>query len=316
MNTVRGKLYVAAAFVLAGSSVVAARFISDFLPPFTVTFFSLVFAVAVALPVVGRDLFALFRRLGVRRRRLLFLQALLGIALFRIFLTLGLRHISAAEAGIVTGAAPAITAFFAVIFLRDPLSFRKAFGILLTVAGVMTVRGVSFSSASLGAAAAPGRFGGYLLVLAATACEALFAVFSRKVHLEDPDARENLHPVAHAGIVSAIALGLCLIPMLTEAPWEELRLLPASGWAALVWYGAVVTIVAFTCMFAGAKLCDGYTISAFTGIIPLSSLVLSILLLGNEIAPRQWAGCALIGCAIWVISGGRACLDAQEVPPA
>lgn len=300
MNSIKGKLYVAAAFVLAGSSVVAARFISDFLPPFTVTFFSLVFAVATALPVVGRDVLTLLRRISPRRRRLLFLQALLGIALFRIFLTFGLRYITAAEAGIVTGAAPAITAFFAVIVLRDPLSLRKSLGVFLTMAGIMTVRGVPLSPD--GGIAEPGRATGYVLVLAATACEALFAVLSRKVHLEDPEAREKLHPVAHAGIVSTIALVLCVVPMLTESPWEGLRQLPASGWAALAWYGAVVTIVAFTCMFSGAKLCDGYTISAFTGIIPLSSLVLSIVLLGNEIAPRQWAGCGLIGLAIWVIS--------------
>lgn len=300
MNTVKGKAYVAAAFVLAGSSVVAARFISGFLPPFTVTFFSLAFALATALPLAGGDMIAVVRRLGARRKLFLFLQALLGIALFRVFLTFGLRHISAAEAGIVTGAAPAITALFAVLLLREALSVRKAFGILLTVAGVMTVRGAPdgvIVNAGHGHA-----WAGYALVLAATACEALFAVLSRKMHLEDPDGRENLHPVAHAGIVSALALALCFFPMLAESPMDALPLLPGSGWAALAWYGAAVTILAFTFMFAGAKLCDGYTISAFTGVIPLSSLVLSIVLLGDGVSPRQWAGCGLIGAALWVIS--------------
>jgi drug/metabolite transporter (DMT)-like permease len=290
-----GKAYVAAAFVLAGSSVVAARFISDFLPPFTITFLSLAFAVATVIPLHGRQTVAALGRIGRRRWLLLFLQAFLGIALFRVFLTFGLRHIGAAEAGIVTGAAPALTALFAVALLRDPLTAGKAAGIVLTMAGMMVVQGFPFA-----AGFGRGGFAGYALVLAATACEALFAVLSRRMHLEDGEG-EQLHPVSHAGIVSALALFLCFFPMLTESPLEKIPGVPAAGWAALAWYGAVVTVLAFTFMFSGAKLCDGYAISALTGVIPLSSLVLSIIFLDAEVRPHQWLGCALIGIAIGII---------------
>lgn len=290
MNTAAGKCCVAAAFVLAGSSVVAARFVADCLPPFTTTFFSLVFAVATVLPFHSGKIVGAVGRIRGRRRLLLFLQAFLGIALFRIFLTFGLRHISAAEAGIVTGTAPAITALFAAAALRDPLTGRKVAGIFLTMLGMMVLQGFPFNIAAM----SRGNATGYVLVLAATACEALFAVLSRRMHLEDPANREQLHPVAHAGIVSAIALVLCFFPMLTESPLEAIQTLPPDGWLALAWYGSVVTILAFTLMFSGAKICDGYTISAFTGIIPLSALFLSITLLGNEVSPQQWAGCVLI----------------------
>lgn len=298
MNTTLGKLYVTAAFILAGSSVVAARFISDFLPPFTITFLSLVFAVATIIPIYGRKTMSVLGRISKRRWKLLFLQALLGIALFRIFLTFGLRHINAAEAGIVTGTAPAITALFAFAVLRDSLTARKMTGILFTLLGMMALQGFPFNTAVLN----PKHFPGYALVLAATACEALFAVLSRRMHLEDPDNDERLHPVSHAAIVSTIALILCFFPMLTESPLGKIMAVPPSGWLALAWYGAVVTILAFTFMFSGAKLCDGYTISALTGVIPLSALVLSIVFLGNTVLPYQWLGCALIGASIWIIS--------------
>ena len=298
MNTALGKLYVVAAFVLAGSSVVAARFISDFLPPFTLTFLSLAFAVATVIPLYGRQTVAALGRIHRRRWLLLFLQALLGIALFRIFLTFGLRYISAAEAGIVTGAAPALTALFAFLLLRDPLTAGKIAGVFLTMTGMLVVQGFPFTAAAFN----PDGFAGYVLVLAATACEALFAVLSRRMHLEDPEGGEQLHPVSHAGIVSAIALVLCFFPMLTESPLENIPAVPPAGWIALAWYGAIVTILAFTFMFSGAKLCDGYTISALTGVIPLSSLLLSIIFLGADVQPHQWLGCALIGIAIWVIN--------------
>jgi drug/metabolite transporter (DMT)-like permease len=293
-----GKAYVAAAFVLAGSSVVAARFISDFLPPFSVTFLSLAFAVATVVPFYGRQTFAALGRIRRRRWCLLFLQAFLGIALFRIFLTFGLRHISATEAGIVTGAAPALTALFAFVLLRDSLTAGKIAGLFLTLLGMMVVQGFPFSVAAFN----PKGLAGYVLVLAATACEALFAVLSRRMHLEDPDGGEQLHPVSHAGIVSAIAFVLCFFPMLTESPQETIATVPLAGWLALAWYGAIVTILAFTFMFSGAKLCDGYGISALTGVIPLSTLILSIIFLDAEVQPQQWLGCVLIGIAIWVIN--------------
>ncbi len=298
VNSLVGKCLVAAAFVLAGSSVVAARYITAYLPPYTITFLSLAFAAATVLPFYGGAIVDAIGRLGPRRWRLVFLQALLGIALFRVFLTFGLQRISAAEAGIVTGAAPALTALFAVAMLRERLTLRKAAGVFLTMLGMLIVQAFPSGTTLLNRDSVVG----YMLVFAATACEALFAVLSRRMHLENPGGEEELHPVAHAGVVSAIALVLCLVPMLTEAPTVDLSDVPISGWLALVWYGAVVTILAFACMFAGARVCDGYTISAFTGIIPLSSLLLSVALLGNEVLPHQWFGCMVIVIAIWVIS--------------
>ena len=39
--------------------------------------------------------------------------------------------------------------------------------------------------------------------------------------------------------------------------------------------------MAFACMFTSVKYCDGYTIVSFSGVIPLSALGLSILILGE-----------------------------------
>ncbi|MCD8350918.1 MAG: DMT family transporter [Planctomycetaceae bacterium] len=301
MKTSVGICYVAAAFMLAGSSVVAARYITTYLPPYTITFLSLAFAVATVVSFYGGMIIDAIGRISAKRWRLLFLQALLGIVLFRVFLTFGLRHISAAEAGIVTGTAPAITALFAVAVLRDSITVHKAAGIFLTMLGMLILQGFPFNAVNLERE----HIVGYVLVLAATACESFFVVLSRRMFMQDPEDDEHLHPVAHAGIVSGIALVLCFFPMLTEASQADLFAVPPSGWLALAWYGAVVTILAFAFMFYGAKVCDGYTISALTGVIPLTSVILSIVILGNDVQPHQWLGCIVIGISMWVISRPR-----------
>lgn len=61
-----------------------------------------------------------FRGILVMHAR--FVQSLFGSFLFRVFLTEGLQHIGTAEAGIITGATPAITALLTWVMLREKLT--------------------------------------------------------------------------------------------------------------------------------------------------------------------------------------------------
>ena len=288
-----GKLYLAIAFSLAGSSVVAASFISEQLPTFTTTALSLFFAVLSAIILCGRKMYTTAKRLPRRTWAAISLQAIFGCFLFRIFLTTGLQYIGAAEAGIITGATPAITAIFAWLMLREKVALRTVLGISLTVIGIMMVQGFPFTVA--GQMVQPI---GVLLVLGAAACEAFFTTLSRKISLDE----ELLPPLVHAGFVSVLALVLCAVPAWFEQPWAAIQDLRINGWIALVWYGCVVTVLAFALMFKGAKRCSGYTIAAYAGIIPVSSTLLSVTLLKDPVSIVQIAGCCLVVLATLIIS--------------
>jgi drug/metabolite transporter (DMT)-like permease len=142
---------------------------------------------------------------------------------------------------------------------------------------------------------------GNILAIGAASSESLFTTLSRKAHIEIKENYE-LHPFIQSGIVSIIALLLCIFPMLVEGQFRELSKLSIGGWIALMWYGAIVTIVAFACMFTGAKYCDGYTIASFTGLIPISSLILSWLILKEKIVINHIIGCLFIVIAIIIMS--------------
>lgn len=299
MNLTKAKLFLAAAFFLAGTSVVAARYVSGYLQPFSIAFISLLFAVLLALPLHGGKTFAEAKRLEPRQWLILFLQAFFGILLFRIFLAWGLQYTSAANAGIVTGTTPAVTAFLAWLLLRERLTRRILAGVCCSVLGIALLQGISPPGEDYAASSLAGT----LLVFAAAACEALFAILARTMQRTD-QARMTLHPLAHATLVSVIAMLLCLIPMAYEQPLAAIAVLPPGGWLALIWYGGMVTVAAFACMFAGARHCDGRTISAFTGLIPLSALALSAGLLGESIAPVQAVGCLLVLASIHMVGGG------------
>jgi len=297
MITNIGKVYLTIAFILAGSSVVVARYVSGNLQPFTITFMSLAFASITALLFRGKSIYSTIKKLSKRHWIILILQAIFGIFLFRIFLTFGLKYTSAIEAGILIGTAPAITAVFTRFILLDKFNKYSLLGILFTLFGVLVLQGFPFRIDNFDV----NHLFGNLLVIGAASSEALFTTLSRKAHV---DVKENyeLHPFVQSGIVGIMALLLCTIPMLFERPYLELSVLPINGWIALIWYGSIVTVLAFACMFTGAKHCDGYTIAAFTGLIPMSSLVLSIIILKEIVTINKIIGCCLIIISIVIMS--------------
>ena len=85
MKRFSGMLYLLLGFALAGTSAVAARFVSGTLGPFTITAASLFFALLLLLPLNARALARYLRGFTFRAFFPLLLQAALGIVLFRLF---------------------------------------------------------------------------------------------------------------------------------------------------------------------------------------------------------------------------------------
>ena len=215
------------------------------------------------------------------------LQALFGIFIFRLLLLQGLLRTSTAEAGILTGATPAITAVFAWVWLREPVRAKSIAGIASTVAGIALIQGLlthSFSSEHIL---------GNLLVLGAAASESTFNTLSRKSVVRT-GTRTAFDPIVQTALVSAFALVLCLFPALFEQPVQKLSALSVSGWLALAWYGWLGTALAFICWYAGIKRCPAHVAAAFSGMMPFTSMLLSVALLAEPIVWHQWAGAALV----------------------
>lgn len=305
---IQGMLFLACAFLLAGTSVVAARFLCPKLGPFTVSAASILMALPALLAVYGRRMAACLRRMGAREWLLAGLQALFGVFLFRLCLVSGLRHTSASEAGILTGATPAATAVLARFLLKERVGRARALGVACTVAGVAALQGVVS-----GAGFSPAHLAGNLLVLLAALSESSFNVLSRLSMLAaECDGKEH-DPAAQAGLVLVAALLLCLVPAAFERPAACLLSLDPTGWIALLWYGIFATAVAYICMYSGIRRCEAGLAAAFSGMMPLTALVLSVLLLGERPGAGQWAGGALVVAGM-LLSCGRVAKHERKLP--
>lgn len=298
MKQLVGPFYLFCAFTLAGTSVLAAQYVSAKLGTFTITAVSLFFALLLLLPLCRGKLIEAICIISVKDFAALAVQALFGMFLFRMFLIIGITHTSAGEAGILTGATPAITAILARAALKEPLGKDKFIGIVSTVGGVFLIQGLFLPENSFSME----HFAGNMLVLCAAACESLFNILSRYFVRRSGESEEpTLHPAVQTTIVSAIALILCLVPAIFESPLPRLAAIGMKEWYALFWYGFFVTALAFIFWYAGIKRCGAITAAAFSGMMPFTALLLSVLLLGENAGLRQWTGGALVVVGIILI---------------
>lgn len=294
----KGPFFLFCAFTLAGTSVISARFVTGQLGIFTITAVSLFIAVLCLLPICGSNPVKVLRRLGAGDWFLLFLQALFGIFLFRMFLLYGLLHTSAGEAGILTGVTPAATALLARAILKESFNQTILAGILSTIAGILLIQGFFLPGSQFSL----GHFWGNMLVICAAVSESLFNIFSRLNNLKAAASlKESLNPVMQTLLVSAMALLLCVIPALFEDPVLSMKALDFKKWLALVWYGMFVTALAFIFWYAGIKRCTAHTAAAFSGMMPFTALILSVLVLGEYAGWQQWLGGGLVILGMFLI---------------
>ena len=298
MQSLYGKLYLTGAFSLAGTSVITGYLLSAKLPAFTIMMISMGIVIVCLFPFFAGKTLQTIRRLTKYDWIMLLLQAVFGIFLFRVFLLFGVTRTSTAEAGILTGATPAITSLLAYFILKERLSGYTVLGVCGTVVGIILLQGSDFDTLHFSA----DHLLGNGLILCGASCESTFNILSRKHKAsENQQASAPIHPMVQTLLVCAFALCFSLIPALFEHPLPALRELGIMEWSALVWYGLIITAVAFGFFYSGAKRCNAYTIAAFSGIMPLTSVLLSVFFLRESTTLLQWIGAALVICSILFI---------------
>jgi drug/metabolite transporter (DMT)-like permease len=285
----RGKL--ALAMLLVGSSVVSARFIVDSFPVLVALGIRQTAAALIMLGIVLALGDGVVPRVSRRAHGLAILQTVTGVVLFNILLMIGVSQTTASASGIITSTVPAMIAVFSRL-LGERISRLTMWGIGLAMAGVVIVNAAGAGNAG---SVAPRPVLGGMLVLGAVACEALFTIFGKAL-------TSKMSPVANCYLV-------CLYGMLMFAPLAIWRLpgfdvgeVPASGWLALAWSTGPVMIGAFFLWFSGLRVIPANAAAVYTGLIPVSAIGCSALLLGEAIGWPHIAGVACVIAAIFLVS--------------
>ncbi len=289
-ETIRGYKAVAmliGAMFLAGSSVVVGKMLVATVPVFVAAFGSLLVAFLCMIPLMhGR--FGELWLLTAREWMYLFLQGLCGIVLFRVFTLYGLHMTGAAQAGIITGATPAVLAILSLVLLGERFSARMAAGIVLAASGCMVVNVFALEGGG------ENNVLGSLLVGAAVVCEALFTIFRKRIC-------HSVSATTNTAVLIFCSLLLLAVPAAVELGTVPVRL-STEALLAIVYYGVFATVLAYLLWTSAVGKVSGATAGAATAAMPASSVILAVLVLGELPYWHHLAGCTLIVSGILVTS--------------
>lgn len=279
-----------AAMGLAGSSVVAGKMLCNTSPVFVTTFLSLLVAFMAMVPLMAGRFHEL---LALTRDQLIYLilQGVCGIVLFRIFILYGLQSTSAVQAGIITGTTPAVLALLSILLLGERPDLRKIATVLLAMAGCVILN--LFSAADEANRAS--LIGG-LLVLAAVCSECLFTIFRKRIS-------DTVSATTNTTVLIFFSMLIVALPAYVQA--QEMNALSTGDMLAIVYYGLFATVLAYLLWTGAVGDVDGSTAGVCSSAMPASSMLLAVLVLGEQLHWYHLFGCLMIisGIVLSSLSG-------------
>ncbi|MCP1625784.1 DMT family transporter [Pseudomonas nitroreducens] len=276
-------LCLSLSMLLVGGNIAIGKLILTEVPVYLLAVLRFLIASVVLLP----GMFVGDMRKGLNRRVCggLFLQAFFGCFLFSLCMLQGVLHTSATSAGIITSATPSVVALLAWLWLREKISRRQLLAIVLAVAGIALLnlldRSVAGESSALG----------NMLVLGAVLAEALFAVFSRRLSF-------SVRPWAMAFGVNLSGLLLFLPLALPEVLAFDWRMPSAATWAWVLFYALSASVLSFLLWYRGISQVPASIAGLFTGLMPVSSALVGVLLLAEHFSAGHALGMAFVLAAL------------------
>lgn len=235
-------------------------------------------------------------RLGTERIGLIALSAVFGIFGYNALVFVGLTMAPASDAGlIVPTLTPVLTALFATT-VGEHLTRDKVVGFVLSATGAALViaAGGSFGSALSGE-----RLVGDLLMIGGAACWAVYATIGT-ITLRTGS------PLGVTGLSTLIGAAMLFPFGFLEHGYRDVPSWPANAWLAIAYLVVFATIVGFV-LFYWAVRRFGAGLGAMTSyLVPIGTLALAALILGERPAPLQLVGGAVILLGVRIATRRRA----------
>lgn len=277
----------AAVGVQVGATIVATRYVIGETGPVTLAALRYLIGLLSLLPFVAVAAHTRFARADLPR------IALLGIGQFGLLVALlnaGLQTVPAAKGALLFASFPLLTLLVAAVLGHERLSWPKAWGVVLTLAGVAVALGP--------AALTPGdALIGEAAILASALCGAICSVLYRPLLQRYPAL-----PLGAAAMAAA-ALFLCVWAPFDGA-LERLPRISASGWAAIGFVGASSGI-AYVLLLYALRHAAASRVTLYLALGPVTALLLGVAWLGEPLTPGLLVAVALVALGLWVVQDHR-----------
>lgn len=211
---------------------------------------------------------------------------ILGVTLNIGLLFVGLKVTSATDAAIITNLTPILAIFAAAFFLREPLTKHHLIGSIIAFVGAIIILGEPLLKTGL--ASSTNAYGNFLILLSAISWVG-FNIISKNLF--------------HTYTTVTIVTFLFLVGVVTFTPFAAWEYLTHPSWiysltsldiAAVTYYAIFGSIFAYFFYEYGLSKVDTGTAAATQHLIPVVSIAIAVLFLGEKLTMPFVIGAVLI----------------------
>ena len=210
-----------------------------------------------------------------------------GVALNQYLYLYGLRYSTAANGALLYAATPVLVLVFSNIVLKERITPKKTFGLLMAFAGIAIVifeRGIDFSS---------GYAYGNLLILIAVIGWTLFTVLGKKMLVKYGSLRTTTAMMfCGAAFIAPLGVGSSL-----RFPFGDLT---AMHWGAVLYLSVGTSIIGYFLWYHALSRIEASKVAVFANIQPVFATILSLIFLDYSMTPAFVVGSTITISAIYV----------------
>ncbi len=270
----------------SGNYVLGRLTVGDGVDPYTISFFRWFIACLVilplALPKIRQDLPQIKQHLPM----LTFL-AFLGICNYNLFLYIGLQSTTVTNAVLLNSLMPVMILITARVLLGSKTNSLQNLGILVSTVGALVI----VSRGSLDTLLHLTVSSGDLWIITAAISWAIYSVLLVK--------RPAMHLLSFFAVTAMI--GTCIqFPLYLLFSSKDLAELTTANWGAIIYMSLFASIGAFICWNAGIQRLGATTAGHFVHLLPVFSIFLSTLFLGEVMEGFHGIGIFLIFSGIGI----------------
>lgn len=297
-DTLRAHVSLLVAMTLWGSSFIALKIAVTDMPPMIVVFLRMLVA-SVTFIVLAIWL----------RPRIQYQQGdwkyLLGMAFFEpclyfLFEAKALQYTSAGQAGMVTSLLPLMVAVAAFFIFKERNTIKQWLGFLIALGGVLWMS-LSTQESDQASNALLGNF----LELMAMATAVGYTLLVK--HLVQ---RYNAFVLT---ALQSFMGAIFFLPWALMSDWPTQVALSTVG--MIVYLGLVVTLGAYGLYNYSLQFVKTATAAGYVNLLPVTTLLFSMLLLGERLVIQQWLAIIIIFIGVYFSREPKVLKD-KDIPPA
>lgn len=281
----KGGALLVLAQAMVGVNIVSSKYLLSFAPVWFLLMMRFALAAVILWPLHwlsparSQPLATYFSQVTRREWGFILAQALSAGVLFNFLMLLGLNYTDANVAGIITSTLPAIIAAMSWLMLGEHMSGKKSLCIFFATAGLVLIAYDKFQG--LGA---QHFWGGDLLILCSLLPEASYYILC-KLH---PNRLPVFLISSLMNAINAVLLGIVCF-------WMPMQGFAIGGKEAIILLMLGLSSGLFYVFwFWGCQCVDGMMASLSTAIMPVATVLLAWLFLGELLTLWQFLGMGLV----------------------